>query len=161
MNGMVDAKLLESLQQSTCFGIAYDLNTPECKQCDVQLQCRRKTEGVDIPTPSGKEVLKSLSRTGEEPKKAAESSKPKVKSPEPTKAAEDKKPKAEKATSPEPKVKKPPKPKAEANPNMPNFKEMSWDALVEQATKFGITPKDYKSEAINRMRLIMELKKHY
>ena len=156
---MVDAKLLESLQQSTCFGIAHDLNTPECKQCDVQLQCRRKTEGVDIPTPSGKEVIKSVSRNGEEPKKAA----PKKES-SPAKAAPEPKVVEKKSVSEassEPKVKKPPKPKAEVNPNMPNFKEMSWEALVELATKFGVTPKDYKSEAINRMRLIMELKKHY
>ncbi len=156
MDGInIDSKLLDALQASTCFGIAYDDVVPECKQCDVREQCRVKATGggADIPTPNGREIPadENVKPTSKPSKPAPAAKAASVKKAEASLA------KPKKAAAPK-KADKPVKP---VNPNMPNFKEMSWTELTDLATKFGVTPKDYKSEAINRMRLIMELKKHY
>lgn len=152
-NGLVniDSKLLEALQESTCFGLAYDDATPECKQCDVKAQCRNKIEGANIATPKGKPAEAKVSTPKPAiPKPAIEKSSDKT----PTKSSETK-------SAPKPAVKKADKPTPVDNPNMPNFKAMTWEELTSLADKHGIVPKNYNSEAINRMRLIMELKKFY
>ena len=149
MNGMlengsealkVNADTLKTLQESTCFGIAFDDEIPECKKCDVKLQCRSRAAGEKVKTPTEKEAK-------EKPVAKAATEK-KVKS---TPTA-DKKPA---------KVDKPKAAHKVDSADMPKFKEMSWDELTELATKNEITWKEYGNENINRMRIIMQLKKLY
>lgn len=40
---IIDPKLIEQLESSTCFGIAHSTDAKECKQCDVQMECMAKT----------------------------------------------------------------------------------------------------------------------
>ena len=144
----VDSKLLKVLQESTCFGIAYDPDVPECKQCDVRGSCKAKVDGaMNIPTPTVRE-------------KAPTS--PPVK-PTTTKKAADKKEESKpKETTPA--AKKPAtkaKPKPVANGNLPDFKPMSLDELKDLAAERNVEWKDYGNDQITRMRLIMNLKKSY
>lgn len=142
----IDAKLLEALQQSTCFGIAYDEEVPECKQCDVKGQCKVKVEGgINIPTPTTK-PKKAVSETKAEPKK-------------PTPA---KKPTATKAPVTKPKATAPAK-KTTSTPSgdAPDFKPMGLDELQALAAERNVEWKDYGNDNITRMRLIMALKKSY
>lgn len=141
-NISIDAKLLEVLNASTCFGLAYDADVPECKQCDVKGSCKAKMEGGlgDSPIPTHKLVSASTSAPVAEEKPKA-TSKPKA----PAKAT---KPKED-------------KPKAATPANMPEFKPMSLDELKDLAKERNVEWKDYGSDNITRMRLIMALKKSY
>ena len=142
-NISIDAKLLEVLNASTCFGIAYDADVPECKQCDVKGSCKAKMEGGlgDSPIPTHKLVTASTPVVEEKPKAPA---KPKATTPK----AE--KPKADKPKAPTP-----------APANLPDFKPMSLDELKDLAKERNVEWKDYGSDNITRMRLIMGLKKSY
>jgi hypothetical protein len=140
----IDNKLLNSLQSSTCFGIAHDETVPECKQCDVKGQCKAKTEGVNIPTPRIKTTVPNTNVPNE--KKGTTST-----------------PVNEKKGSTTTVVKPKPTPKSTAstNPDMPDFKAMPFEELATLATARGVDWKDYGNENINRMRIIMGLKKTY
>jgi len=140
-NASIDAKLLEALQSSTCFGMAHDPDVPECKQCDVKGSCKAKMEGGlgDSPIPT----TRTVSTPPEEKPKA------KPNAPKSNKKA-DSKPKA------------PTKKETPATPsNMPDFKPMSLPELEELAKGRGVEWKDYGNDNITRMRLIMALKKSY
>lgn len=139
MTNAIDAKLLEILAESTCFGIAYDLSVPECKQCDVKGSCKAKMEGGlgGTPVPTTKAVAiepKKEAKTTSAPKKASE-----------------------------PKATKPTTKKAESKPvgNLPDFKAMTLENLENLARERNVEWKDYGSENITRMRLVMALKKSY
>ncbi len=143
----IDAKILEALQQSTCFGIAHDETTPECKQCDVKGSCKAKMEGqLGISTP----VMKPVTKKAEVPKKETPAKKA-------TPKPEVKKP----ATKSTPAVKKPTGSKKEPSGDMPDFKPMGLDELKALAAERSVDWKDYGNDQITRMRLIMNLKKSY
>jgi len=149
----IEKKLLKELEESTCFGIAHDETVPECKQCDVRAQCKARTEGADIPTPNG--------RVAPTPKASATPATTTEKAPKPKSSTG-----AKKSTSSTTATgKSPSKPKANKattdNSNYPDFKAMTNDELSELASERGVEVKDYGNESINRMRMIMALKKSY
>lgn len=147
----LDSRLLEALEASTCFGIAHDEDVPECKMCDVKAQCKKKSEGASIPTPTVK-VEKPTTKVEEAPKKE---SKKKESVPASKKPASPSKPKA---TAP----KKDEAPKASTpSGNIPLFKEMSLSDLKDLAAEKEVEWKEYGNDSITRMRLIMALKKVY
>jgi len=39
----MDEKLKNTITNSVCFGLAYEDEVPECKQCDARLKCRAGT----------------------------------------------------------------------------------------------------------------------
>jgi adenine-specific DNA glycosylase len=140
----VNPKLLEILEESTCFGIAPDDSVPECQQCDVRLQCKAKASGelVDLPD---KKVVKE-EKPKDTPKKA----------PKKTENSSSKK------STNKPKANKPKSTKTVSNTSgLPNFKEMAWEELEQLATDRNVEWKDYGNPQINRMRIIMALKKSY
>ena len=144
MTNAIDAKLLEVISKSTCFGIAYDPTVPECKQCDVKGSCKAKMEGGlgGTPIPTTKAVAI-------EPAKKATTTTTTT-----SKASTPKNGNKPKATT----KKDAPKP---ANPNMPDFKPMSLPELKDLAKERSVEWKDYDNDNITRMRLIMALKKSY
>lgn len=143
----IDSKLLEALQQSTCFGIAHDETVPECKQCDVKGQCKAKSEGLAVPTPTTK-PKKAVAEPKAEPKKTAPAKKS-----TPAKTTT-------KATAPK-STPKPTAKKTAPSGNMPDFKPMGLDELKALAAERSVEWKDYGNDQITRMRLIMALKKSY
>jgi cobalamin biosynthesis Mg chelatase CobN len=161
LNIQIDSRLLEALQQSTCFGIAYDETVPECKQCDVRAQCKKKSEGfLNIPTPTAKPKKTAQSSTKEDKpasKATTTASKPKATK---TVASKSTAKATAKSTST---VKKAGTKKSTPVPagNMPEFKSMTLDELKELAAERNVKWKDYGNDNITRMRLIMELKKSY
>lgn len=143
VNG-IDSRLLEALQASTCFGIAHDETVPECKKCDVEAQCRKRSEGADIPTPMGK----ILPPSGTSPKK--DKAKSSAKSDTAPKKTSPKKQAPAKSPAPAP-----------TPSNLPDFKPMSLDELKDLAKQRNVEWKEYGNDNITRMRLIMALKKSY
>ncbi|WCS68545.1 hypothetical protein Goe16_01310 [Bacillus phage vB_BsuM-Goe16] len=151
----MDSKLQRILEESTCFGIGHDPNMKECKMCDVREQCKAKTQGMSVPTPTRK---KPEEVAPAQPKKE----KPTTKKSTAKKSSEKEEKKETAPKSKETKAKsKPKKAKAPENPNLPNFKEMSFEELVELAKERNVEWKDYNSPNITRMRLIMGLKASY
>jgi hypothetical protein len=151
--GNIDSKLLDALQESTCFGIAHDESVPECQKCDVRGQCKARMEGANIPTPRKKEkkVVETPKETKPATKTAPKSDKPSTGSTGTVKKTTPAKPKAE--------AKK--KDPVQYSSDMPDFKPMSFEALKELATERNVEWKDYSNDSITRMRLIMNLKKSY
>lgn len=139
----IDSQLLKSIQDSTCFGIAYDEGVPECAQCDVKGQCKAKSEGANISTPMTKAVDKTPkadNKKADAPKKEAKTTKKETKKEvKPSTKKEEKKVPA----------------------NMPDFKPMSLEELKKLAEERSVEWKDYGNDNITRMRLIMVLKKSY
>jgi hypothetical protein len=150
--GNIDSKLLDALQESTCFGIAHDESVPECQKCDVRGQCKARMEGANIPTPRKKEkkVVETPKETKPATKTAPKSDKPSTGSTGTVKKTTPAKPKAEAKKDP-----------VQYSSDMPDFKPMSFEALKELATERNVEWKDYSNDSITRMRLIMNLKKSY
>lgn len=144
----IDKQLLGVLQESSCFGIAHDETTPECKRCDVRLQCKQKVEGANIVAPTIREMKEPAPKP-----KAENKTHPAKKTVEP-KAKAEPKPKADKP------AKKTKAPVSYAS-DMPDWKPMSIGELKNIAVERQVTWTEYDSEQITRMRLIMNLKKSY
>ena len=142
MNEVLENKILKVMSASTCFGIAYDSEVSECKQCDVSEQCKKKSAGANLPTPQGR----AKEEVSSSDKKDTSSSKPKST----TKPSKVDKPKATKDDKPK-----------TLSPDAPNFKEMTLDQLKNLADERKVAWSDYGSDNITRMRLIMNLKKDY
>lgn len=161
----IDSKLLDALQQSTCFGIAHDDSVPECKQCDVKAQCKAKGEGASIPTPKGKPKSQPTG-TAAEPStpavqasgKSAKSGKSSGKAGGSSTKKNDNKPAGGTKPASTPKPASQP---AQQNGNMPDFKPMGLEELKALAAERKVDWKDYGNDQITRMRLIMNLKKSY
>jgi hypothetical protein len=135
---LIDPKLLEQMEKSTCFGIAHDSTAKECKMCDVQQECAARTASGSVFDP-----LKQLKPETQQAMNALEAKK----KPEP--AAE--KTKAEKA-----------KKEPAAQPSgVPDMKGMSLDALWALLKERGGTCKEYDNANIQKMRLIMAIKATY
>jgi hypothetical protein len=147
----LNANVLKVLEESTCFGICYDIEMPECKMCDVKVQCKAKTEGANIPTPMVKEKKSTPAPKPDKPKQA------------PKKESTAKKQAEKKATAnaSKPSPKKPAPAKKAPSGNVPDFKDVKLDELREIAKKEGVEYKEYGNDNITRMRLVMALKKHY
>lgn len=151
MNEVLENKILSVISQSTCFGIAYDSTVPECKQCDVCDQCKKKSAGANIPTPQGRQ--KESPKPEETSKKEDTTTPAKPKSTSTPKPAS--KPKA--STKPSSGKAEPKKLSADA----PNFKDLTLEQLKELAEQRSVEWSDYGNDSITRMRLIMSLKKTY
>jgi hypothetical protein len=148
----VESKLLEALQESSCFGIAHDENVPECKQCDVRGQCKSKSEGESIATPKSK-PKQNVSQSKVETKDTKKPTNTK-----PTKSSTT----AKKLDKPSTKPKAQTKPKTTHRPGvLPNFKSMSLEELKALAVERNVEWKEYGNDNITRMRLIMNLKASY
>jgi len=145
----VTAKMLETISGSTCFGIAYDDAIPECIQCDVRLQCKAKSGGEAIPTPTVKESTPGEVKTPKVAKTPKNPMGEKINKPDETESTVADKPK--KGVKEAPPV----------NTNLPDFKPMSTEQLKALAKDRNVEWKDYGNENITRMRLIMALKKSY
>jgi len=143
----IDSKLLEALQASTCFGFAHDATVPECKQCDVQAQCKSKSEGAEIPTPSKRVVTKADLPKEDKPVEAKKPTKPANKPSSPTTPAPAKKVQPKKTSTP--------------SGNLPDFKAMTLEDLKDLAKERNVDWKEYGNDNITRMRLIMGLKPTY
>lgn len=151
--GSIDSKLLDALQESTCFGIAHDESVPECQKCDVRGQCKARMEGANIPTPRKKEkkVVETPKETKATTKSTSKSDKPSTAKSESVKKTASAKPKTE-AKKKEP---------VQYSADMPDFKPMSFQELKDLAAERNVEWKDYSNDSITRMRLIMNLKKSY
>lgn len=143
------ANIEDMIKKSTCFGIAYDGSVRECKICEVKLKCENKCRcGVgDVPQkPSGVALADKdeVSMTDEAMKK----SQAKEKDMKAKKPVSEKKPKAE----------------VKYSGDMPDFKPMSVEQLLDLLKERGGNPDDFKkyaNESIKKMRITMALKKTY
>lgn len=147
----LNANVLKVLEESTCFGMCYDIEMPECKMCDVKVQCKAKTEGANIPTPTVKEKKATSAPKEDKPKQA-----PKKESTAKKQAEK----KASAAKTPAKKTTPAPAKKAPSG-NVPDFKDVKLPELREIAKKEGVEYKEYGNDNITRMRLVMALKKHF
>ena len=144
----INATILNTLKQSTCFGIAHSDEAPECQMCDVKAQCKAKIQGADLPTPKSRPVSTATAKPAEE--------KPKAKKP----AKKTEKPKEKAKSAPKTTAKPKPASKPKSNSNI-DWKAKQLDELKEMAKEKNVEWKEYGNDNITRMRLVMELKKHY
>lgn len=142
----IDNKLLEALKSSSCFGIAHDLSMAECKQCDVQAQCKLKTEGAIVAPP-----VKTVKKTTPDSTEKSTNKTTPVKNTPKTNTTKP-------ANTPKPVT--PAKQPANVG-DLPDFKPMLLPELKELAATRNVVWKDYGSDQITRMRLIMGLKDSY
>lgn len=136
---IIDPKLLEQLETSTCYGIAHDPNNKECKMCDVQQECAAKS--------AGNRTFDSLRVLKPETAKAMEKAREMQSQFKPTVIDGQKVPK--------------PKKSKELPPGFPDTKKMSIEELEALLKERGGTCKFYENPAIYKMRLIMALKETY
>jgi len=141
MSSIVDPKLLQVIQESTCFGIAYDGGVPECIKCDVKGPCKTASEGAPIPAPVSNNFKP-------ETKNEVKSETAKVEKPveKPVKKSTNKQPESG-ATS--------------ESTCAIDFKAMTLDDMKAMAEKEEVAWKEYGNDNITRMRLTMALKKHF
>lgn len=144
----------EQIRNSSCYGVAFDGTLSECKRCDVAQRCSARCKAlaeeemtVDVP-------MEKISNP------------PTVVQSETTKTPTDK-PKTSKAPKPTTKATKPKieKSKKEYDPNMPELKGMTMEALKALAIERECTGLDViegiASPQIKRMRYIMGIKATY
>lgn len=138
------------IQNSRCFGVAYDKDAKECKVCEVANLCAQRVNGdVRKPTPTKPTVKKNSAAEN-----ATDTMKPATARPEPQKEAA------------KPAEKKKSAKKADKNydPAMPDFKAMELEDIEKLAVERGLNLDDYSSytnAGIRRMRLTMGVKKTY
>lgn len=141
----------EQILQSKCFGEAYDRNVEECKKCEVWKLCYQKCNGYvqpnnlsDTEPETIVDVLYKQANGDDTPEDE--------KKPEPKKPAK------------KPARKKKQMPKKEYSPDMPVFKDMSMEELIDLCKTKDIDLEQFErfsSQQIKRMRVIMALKKLY
>lgn len=152
-------RIQEMINNSQCFGIAFDPTTKECKQCDVHLRCEQKCRLADAERtlrPMPTLVANKSEVTLDEP------SPPPVKeSPKPTVKDTVKPPKAElKVVT----VKDVTKTTKSYDTAMPEFKTLSMEQIEKLVVERGGNLVDfdkYKVANIKRMRYTMFLKSTY
>lgn len=149
---------LSKVKDSRCFGIAWADDAPECKMCEVCNACKQRTLSGVKTAPSTKPATKPAKQA---PAPEVEEDNEEVPAPK------DHKPEKQtvKATKPaKAKAEKKEKPVVNYSDDMPEFKELSIEELLELATSRGIdvTVFDkYTAPNIKRMRVIMALKETY
>lgn len=141
---LIDPKLLEQLESSTCIGIAHDPNAKECKMCDLQQECSAKTAGNSIFDKI--KVLKP------ETQEAMDKAVAKRKAKESTVNEDGLTPRQ---------LRKKRKREERERIGMPETKGMSVDELWVLLKERGGTCDVYDSPSVQKMRLVMELKKTY
>lgn len=182
------ATIEDMIRNSVCFGVAYDPRVRECKICEVALKCegkcRRGHHGDKL------DDITTEDKTTSDTKPASHTDRLKTESKPPQvvtatkdevstsmeavakseaaekKAVDDDKPatavkNTEKNTEKKPKKEKP---KKNYSPEMPVFKDMTMDEMLNLLRQRGGDADKiltYKTEAIQKMRVIMALKKTY
>lgn len=134
---------MSKIKDSKCFGIAWDGTVKECKLCEVSNMCKQKTMANVKQVTASKSATPVASKNDVEEEVAAT-----VEETKPAKATK----KAEK------------KPEAEYSDDMPDFKPMDCDELIELANERGLDIAQfdkYTSAPIKKMRVTMALKKTY
>jgi hypothetical protein len=135
----------KQIESSTCFGVAYDSSIKECKICEINQECKSKSEGANVTKPEPpvkKEVLEKTTK--------AEVPAPKVKAS-----------KAENKPSTEKKAKE--KEKKPSAADSIDFKAMTMEELETMAEERKADPswKNYDNAGIRRMRCTMAIKKTF
>lgn len=158
----------ELIQQSGCFGFAYDPDVRECQRCDVKTKCEARCRATMVSKPATVTIAAPADVDSEAEVKT--SAKVLV-VPQLNKKAEEKpieKPKkVEKPAEPKPEKPKKAveKPVINYSPDMPAFKDLPMEELEKLAAERGIDVpsviEKYSAPNIKRMRLTMALKKTY
>lgn len=128
----IDPELMQQLDKSTCFGVAHEPTAKECRKCDLQQECMAKTQGNKVF-----DLVKTLKPETKEAMKEAREQR----------ESEFVKPKRRK--------------KKELPKGMPNTRKMTIEELWTLLEERGGTCKEYDSEPIQRMRLVMAIKETY
>lgn len=152
---------MKKVKESKCFGIAWDGDVKECKICEVATLCKQRTLGSVKQTPatSSKPVTKKADKED-----TVSTMVPSTPRPEPKNKSEDLKKSEKKSPAKKSSGKKSDKAEVNYDPDMPEFKEMSMEELLELAKDRGINPAEfdkYTKVNIKRMRVTMALKKTY
>lgn len=137
---LIDPRLLEQLEGSTCFGIAHDPTVKECKMCDLQQECVAKTASNRLFDP-----IKVLRPETEEAL---------------TKAKLERETTSDAEKSSERKEERKEKPKR-AKEEMPDLKGMTISELEELLAERGGTCDFYQNPAVYKMRLSLAIKNTY
>lgn len=137
------------IQNSVCFGVAFDGSVKECKICEVKARCKAASEGMS------KAYVMSLEKA-EKPGATLVAEKDEITYEEPKTQL---KPLKERKTTSV-------KAKAEVtySGDMPDLKAMEYSDLESLAKERGIKLEDfekYSNNNIKRMRLTMAIKKTY
>lgn len=135
---LIDPKLLSQMEKSGCFGVAHDSTAKECKMCDAQQECAGRTASGSVFEP-----LKQLKPETEQAMAAAESKR-----------------KSDPAAD-KPKAEKPRKEPIIQPEGVPDMKGMSAEDLWTLLKERGGTCKEYEDRNIQKMRLVMAIKKTY
>ncbi|GLI90900.1 hypothetical protein ACSHUI_00025 [Bacillus subtilis] len=165
----VNPKLLQQLEESACFGHAYEEGCKECGLCEQRIECSAKTktnsvfDELKVLSPESNEALlafrtkRSKRKDQENALSSEESVELSVVEPSNVETEKPKKKKARKESRKERRARK----KAELPPDFPNTKEMSCDDLWKLLEERGGECKVFEDKKIQKMRLIMALKKTY
>lgn len=140
------ASVEEMIKSSSCFGIAYDGSVKECKICEVRTKCKSKCETGNGDLPKKPAAAQQADKSEVSMSESAID-----KSKEKEKAAAKKSAKSAKTTT-------------QYADDMPDFKGMSIDELLDLLKTKGGNPAEfdkYAAENIKRMRITMALKKFY
>lgn len=140
----IDPKLLEQLEGSTCFGIAHDPKAKECKMCDLQQECAAKT--------ASNSLFDQIKVLNPETQKAMDEAVKRRKEKDSMKNEDGLTPRQ---------LRKKRKRELREKIGMPDTKGMTIDELWELLEKRGGTCKVYDSPNVQKMRLVMEIKKTY
>lgn len=149
---------MKEVKNSRCFGIAYDGDVKECKICEVANLCKQKTTGTSKKAPLTPAPAKKSDISNDDSK--VSTMKPSNPRPEPN----DSEPAENNTQDKKPAKKQSKKAEVSYADDMPDFKPMSVEDLIELAEKRGIDPADfdkYTNVSIKKMRVTMALKKTY
>jgi len=141
---LIDPKLLEQLEGSTCFGIAHDEKAKECSLCDLQAECSAKTasnsvfDHIKVLKPETEEAM----RLANEKKKAKDAD---VDEEGLTARQRRKKRKRE----------------LKEKIGMPETKGMTVEELWALLEEKGGTCPIYDEPSVQKMRLVMSIKECY
>lgn len=150
------------VKDSRCFGVAYDGTVKECKICEVAKLCKQRTEDDERrATPSKPNpAKKSDISTSDESVSTMKPSNPR---PDPSSKDSSSSKPSTKASAKKESPKKDSSDKKYSD-DMPDFKPMSIEDLVELAESRGLNPSDFDkftNTSIKKMRITMALKKTY
>lgn len=178
----------DMINNSKCFGLAYDKSVTECKICEVRTRCEskcysireivRKPEPVNVVTPdtndishtqehTSSKIMKFPTATPEVQNTKSEDLPCEVKHSLPSNPDSISEPSQPQETpKKEKKKRKPTKDLPEPNysPDMPKFKGYTIEEIEQLAESRGINPIEfdkYNSLNIRRMRMIMAIKQTY
>ena len=144
-------KIKELINNSVCFGVAYDCNAVECRGCDVHIACEKRLLALknNQPMESIDDIVVEVAKPEVEEKSSTEEQ---VKVDKPSKKPTATKKSTSKQTAQS----------ATTSDNLPKFSQMSLEELntffVEHGGDLQAYEDKYSSLAIRRMRMVMWLK---